>query len=139
MNLQLQKNSFKQLCKIKPETKISDIAVLVDGDSLSLPKLSKESDSQLLLDLLLTAISLTSKEKVCLLLRLPEFVMDDVDRLIAVLQAERETAKELYQDQESMFDQLREKNTSEIKEIIAHIQKTGSLDILKNDAEVDSL
>ena len=138
MNLQLQKNSFKQLCKIKPETKISDIAALVDGDSLSLPKLSKESDGQLLLDLLLTAISLTPKEKVCLLLRLPEFTMDDVDRLIAVLQGERETAKELYQDQTSMFDQLREKNISEIKEIIANIQKTNSLDILKNDVEVDS-
>lgn len=139
MDLQLQKNSFKQLCKIKPETKMSDIMALVDGDTLSVPKLSNPSDSQLLLDLLLTAISLTPREKICLLVRLPEFTKDDIDRLISVFQGERETAKEMYQDQVDMFDQLREKNMAEIKEIIVQIQKTSSLDILRDDAEEDSL
>lgn len=138
MNTQLQ-NSFKQLCEIKPETKVSDVTALVDGDTLSVPKLSSPSDSQLMLDLLLTTISLTPREKICLLVRLPEFTKDDIDRLIAVFQGERETAEELYQDQADMFDQLREKNITEMKEIIVHVQKANSLELLKNEAEVDSL
>lgn len=135
MKLPLQTKSLKQLCQLNPETKIADVAELVDGDSIRLPKLNFELEEKSFLDLLLPAISLTPSEKICLLLRLSEFTVDDIQRLITIFQNERKTTEGLYQNQGDMIQRLREKSISEIKEIIAHIQKTGSLDVLKNNID----
>jgi|GEM_PF-4693184 len=126
-------STLKQFCQIKEGMSVTDVSVLISNESIILPTHKTKIYESYFTDLLLTCVSLTPKEKICLLLLLPSFSQADIDTLISILEKEK-NALALATSEPGLVEQNKAKNFRGISQIVNQIVQTQSLTILNDPA-----
>lgn len=129
----MQENTIKNLFQLDSNTTPSQVAELLTNDKINLPRVNFDFNKEQFFDFLLTAISLTPREKIFLMLHLPNLSQDKIAKLIAVFQKEKQNLLEMHKGKQERIDQLKEKSLSEIKELIAQVKNSNSLGILHTE------